>query len=167
MSDRQNDVLAAIDGALDDWTVSGDAMRWQPPGTERELPKRPVDRNTMGRSSYHNPLAGSDLPGDRTVTVRLNISIRPLVEAARRAEESVRQLEAALARVPASAREWNSHLAMAGEAVDLFRRYYPDRGEVREELTGDDFRIRALEHQQNRGAGPKPSRRIPPRDLRR
>lgn len=31
MSDRQNHVLAAIDGALDDWTVSGDAMRWQPP----------------------------------------------------------------------------------------------------------------------------------------
>lgn len=30
MSDRQNDVLAAIDGALDDWTVSGDAMRWSP-----------------------------------------------------------------------------------------------------------------------------------------
>lgn len=31
MSDRMDDVLAAIDGALDDWTVSGDAMRWQPP----------------------------------------------------------------------------------------------------------------------------------------
>lgn len=36
MSDRQNDVLAAIDGALDDWTVSGDAMRWQPPQESTE-----------------------------------------------------------------------------------------------------------------------------------
>jgi hypothetical protein len=36
-----------------------------------------------------------------------------------------------------------------------------------EPLTGEDFRRRALEHQQNRGTGPKPGRRIPPRDLRR
>jgi hypothetical protein len=38
VSDRQNDVLNAIDtaldGALDDLTVSGDAMRWNPDGEE-------------------------------------------------------------------------------------------------------------------------------------
>lgn len=28
--DRTDAVLAAIDGALDDWSVSGDAMRWTP-----------------------------------------------------------------------------------------------------------------------------------------
>lgn len=33
MSDRQIDVLASIDGALDDWTEGDDAMRWQPPGS--------------------------------------------------------------------------------------------------------------------------------------
>lgn len=147
MSDRQNDVLAAIDGALDDWTVSGDAMRWQPPEAERELPKRPVDRYTIRRQmadqadrygqvfatvrdgeidtvldapqvSIGPPLPTAprlaDLPGHRTVTVRLNISIRPLVESAGRAAESVRQLETALARIPASVRERNSHLAMTG-----------------------------------------------------
>lgn len=36
-----------------------------------------------------------------------------------------------------------------------------------QQLTGDEFRRRALEHRQNRGTGPKPGRRIPPRDLRR
>jgi hypothetical protein len=153
---RIDDLLAGMD---DDWAVSGDAMRWQPPG-ERELPKRPVDRYTMGRASYHNPR-------QRTVTVRLNFSVRPLIEAAARAEESVRQLEASLARIPASVRERNSHLAMAGEALDLFRRYYPDQRGAHEEQTGDAFRRRALEHRQNRGTGPKPGRRIPPRDLRR
>lgn len=59
MTDRMDDVLASIDAALDgaddDWTVSGDAMRWAPPEAERETPKRPVDRYTIGRSSYHNP----------------------------------------------------------------------------------------------------------------
>ncbi len=30
MSDRTQHVIDAIDGALDDWDVSGDAMRWRP-----------------------------------------------------------------------------------------------------------------------------------------
>jgi hypothetical protein len=38
VSDRQKEVLssidAALDGALDDWSVSGDAMRWNPDGEE-------------------------------------------------------------------------------------------------------------------------------------
>lgn len=55
--------------------------------------------------------------------------------------------------------------ALGKQAADLFG------GTVNtgptEPLAGKAFRQHALEHQQNRGTGPKPGRRIPPRDLRR
>ncbi len=31
MTDRTSEVIEAIDGALSDWSTSGDAMRWVPP----------------------------------------------------------------------------------------------------------------------------------------
>lgn len=41
MTRTADEVLDAIDGALDDWAVSDDAMRWVPP---EERPQRPDDQ---------------------------------------------------------------------------------------------------------------------------
>lgn len=66
MSDRErlNHVLDAIDGALDeDWSVSGDAMRWAPPEggpkpaylTPSPMPPPPVITHTRHVPEYRGP----------------------------------------------------------------------------------------------------------------
>lgn len=43
MSDATAGILSTIDGALRDYALSGDAMRWAPPGTPAsQLPARPA-----------------------------------------------------------------------------------------------------------------------------
>lgn len=226
MSDHQNDVLAAIDGALDDWTVSGDAMRWQPP--ERELPKRPVDRYTMGRASHHNPpsiavpmrngaqtadahAAGSEqayresFAGQvEALHERFNDSVRAMAERLGMTVEALQTLGEALANTGTAARafafqgatgtlptfdeaqvmlcnvadpasptlaELDAGIPIAtvgpGGFVEVSLTVFPRTDPRPEPATPEEFRRRALEHQQNRGTGPKPGRRIPPRDLRR
>lgn len=42
MTDRTSEVIEAIDGALSDWSTSGDAMRWVPPEGRTEPPVEPA-----------------------------------------------------------------------------------------------------------------------------
>lgn len=69
--DRTRHVLDAIDGALEDWSVSADAMRWSPEPEVEPRPSGPSWRPTLvppeiavdwsprqnGRASWHNPAA--------------------------------------------------------------------------------------------------------------
>ncbi|OHV46625.1 hypothetical protein BBK14_01900 [Parafrankia soli] len=36
-----DDIIGLIDGAIEDWTTSADAMRWRPPGAEEPAPPTP------------------------------------------------------------------------------------------------------------------------------
>lgn len=139
MSDRQNDVLAAIDGALDDWTVSGDAMRWQPPGVERQtiLDAAGVELADWQR----NFLASFEAVGHAALQVGHRSGER-FAEASRSAAHQI----AETAGIP----PW----------VLGF-------GEPPEPPTPEEFRRRALEHRQNRGTGPVERRQRLPRNHQR
>lgn len=39
--DKAPDIIDTIDGAIEDWTTSADAMRWRPPGAEEPAPPTP------------------------------------------------------------------------------------------------------------------------------
>lgn len=99
MSDRMDDVLAAIDetlaGADDDWTVSGDAMRWTPPEQQEASDKSPTrvswspDVDNQAAPTAAELGTGIDLTdqiadaaastdGTRTATYRMTIDLRPL-----------------------------------------------------------------------------------------
>lgn len=63
--DRTQHVLDAIDGALEDWTVSGDAMRWtpEPPAVVHVAPGRPL----VGGRPYAGPVTFVDNPVQLTL----------------------------------------------------------------------------------------------------
>jgi hypothetical protein len=85
------------------------------------------------------------------------------------------QMPARIASIREAAREWEDAFDQLAattrltpeELGPLINRLREMGSGAAQPLTGNDFRRRALEHQQNRGTGPKPNRRIPPRDLRR
>jgi hypothetical protein len=69
-SDRTQHVIDAIDGALDDWSVSDDAMRWTP-----EPAPRPVDpRGAVAARLVADPDAA------RRFFEQLGEAMRPLIE---------------------------------------------------------------------------------------
>lgn len=55
--DRVDHVIAAIDGALSDWSVSGDAMRWQPPAESAEPTPMIVDEVFIAPAGTPPPAA--------------------------------------------------------------------------------------------------------------
>lgn len=80
--DRTDSVIEAIDGALEDWSVSSDAMRWTPDppsaGQGRRIPLPAPDR--AGRPSW---LAGLQLIEDPsvpegTVALVVNRDVEPV-----------------------------------------------------------------------------------------
>lgn len=184
MSDRIESVLAsidqALDGADDDWDVSGDAMRWTPPGQEPyNPPRRPVDRYTMTTPTqswsmtvpvtytYVNHEAIDDLFGidaddpRHEIQAGINQMHQDLADRLGCPVSQVRSFTEYLGHQISAASDMTP-----GEAEEQLLRFI-EANNPPESPTPEELRRRALEHQQNRNTGPQARRQRLPREHRR
>lgn len=102
MMDRTQHVIDAIDGALDDWTVGPDAMRWSPQPTGIPLIRASRPRQN-GRGIWRPPARDPELSLWIDVDVsRMQAAIQEMTEAFARAFSSVRvaRFAAAIEQLP-------------------------------------------------------------------
>jgi hypothetical protein len=153
-SDRTDHVLAAIDGALLDWSVSGDAMRWAP---------EPEQVDTVG-PCYAEDLSPGQVAAarvDRLLATRRGGTPREMVVVFEPDTEVLDRMVAAWGEIADGAARalaplaeaFTQATAQAGEVIAGIRDSLREGGALPKQPPADP-RAHALWLRQHRGTGP-------------